>query len=223
ANFAAARPLLEALSDAPSDFTGERGLKYAARHCIVDADTGLRFLRAMKLRPEDKLNPTIVLAEQAVKEGKLEDWVIIAPELADDSYQRRVAGARVTLRERSRRAAPRYGFAGSEPRHRAALQTIAMLPDAANVPAGATAESLAAPTRGAILLNFAYDPEMPEVGEGEEPAKAPDRSQWPESIEPSDVACLLSLALPYAAAPRGRIGFRVRREDLKDEVTVDAA
>jgi hypothetical protein len=55
------------------------------------------------------------------------------------------------------------------------------------------------PTRGAFLLTFAAD-----TGRETEPA------QLPEPVAADDVATLFSLAFPKAAAPAGRIGFKVK-------------
>ena len=42
-----------------------------------------------------------------------------------------------------------------------------------------------------------------------------------DRIQPADTATIFSLALPYAAAPKGRIAFTVRRPDRNDEPVVD--
>jgi hypothetical protein len=57
-------------------------------------------------------------------------------------------------------------------------------------------------TRGAMLLTFALD-------NGERDARAQDLPQ--ACVASADVATLYSYALPYAAAPTRRIGFRTRK------------
>lgn len=220
ANFEAVRPLLRSLSTAPAQFSGARKLSYLARHAIVSNDDVLAFLRLFKLMPEDRLSPTIAMIETAAAEKTLKDWAVIVPDLADTSYQRTFGDVMVTLRERSRRDEPRHGFSGSEPRHRAVIERIAMR-DGESTPIGDTGESLVSPTRGALLLNFAYDPKLPARGDDEERPKPAKRAQWEAELPTSDVGTMLSLALPYASAPKGRIGFRVRREDMPDSPIVD--
>jgi hypothetical protein len=67
---------------------------------------------------------------------------------------------------------------------------------AASYPA---ATNLHTATRGAFLLTFAAD-----TGNDTEP------SQLPPTVDPADVATLFSLSFPKAAAPVGRIGFKVK-------------
>jgi hypothetical protein len=137
-----------------------------------------------------------------------------------------VEGTRVSVMGRQRRL-DRPGFPGSERRHRPALQVISEHPDAAGS-AGPEADRLAGPGRGALLLTFTADPEVLPVERDEAGRGRPsrDRILWsalPPELPSTDVATLFSIALPYKAAPRGRIGFGVRREDLPNEAIVDSA
>ena len=68
-------------------------------------------------------------------------------------------------------------------------------------------------TRGAMLLTFAADPK----GNAD---RTPSR--MPEEMSAADTATIFSLALPYEAAPKGRIAFSVRRRDRSDDPVVDA-
>ena len=66
------------------------------------------------------------------------------------------------------------------------------------------AEQLRTGTRGALLLNFAADNGDRDV----RPAELPE-----PRVDSGDVATLFSWALPRKAAPKGRIGFTVRKKD----------
>ena len=63
-----------------------------------------------------------------------------------------------------------------------------------------------------MLLMLAADP---KPGEERSP------KLLPEEMTAADAATIFSLALPYAAAPKGRIAFTVRRPDRNDEPVVD--
>ena len=77
------------------------------------------------------------------------------------------------------------------------------------------------------MLSFAIDPEvLPEErnedGTGRADAARVKRAAWTNPLNPEDVATIFSLAMPYRSAPRGRVGFGVRREDLPNDAIVDA-
>ena len=63
-----------------------------------------------------------------------------------------------------------------------------------------------------MLLTFAADT---RPGQERSPGLLPD------SMPAADTATIFSLALPYGAAPKGRIAFSVRRPDRGDEPVVD--
>lgn len=216
----AVQPLLRTLSE-PERFWGVNGTSFEARSAVVSTEEVLAALREFELYSPDQLNPTIKMIEKSAAEGTLTDWAIVVPEL-DASYRRDVEGTVLSIAERQRRR-DRPGFAGSERRHRATLEVIAQKPDpSAN--AGANARSLATDTRGAILLTFAYDPELTDAereSEGRADAARIKRALWPAVMTPENVATLVSLAMPYGSAPRGRIGFGVRREDDADSPIVN--
>lgn len=202
-------------------FDGVNNTNYEARTRILSNDEVLTALRRFELLSKDQLLPTIAMIEKASEEGTLTDWVVIVPQL-DHTFQRNVDGATISLMQRQRRA-DRPGFAGSERRHRAALETITRHPHA--IDAGPQARELSTSTRGALLLTFTIDPEWIENDPSNEQSRVArarvQRENWPETIKGADVATLMSIALPYAAAPRGRIGFKVRRDDLENEAIVD--
>lgn len=220
-HLAAVRPLLDSLSDV-NKFWGVNGTTFDARHAVATNDMVLAALREFRLYLPDQLNPTIKMIEKAATEGTLDDWAIIVPELGE-TYQRVVDGVGLSIMERQRRS-DRVGYAGSERRHRAALEVITQL-EGRQVPAGPTADMLSTPTRGALLLTFAYDPELTSEEAADKRADGAriKRANWPSTIPPESVATLMSLAMPYASAPRGRIGFRVRRDgEDADKAIVDA-
>lgn len=217
-HLAAIRPLISSLSE-PHRFAGVNGTSFDGRHAVVSTDVVLNALRQIKLFSPDQLNPTIRMIEKAAAEGTLVDWAVIVPELGE-SYRRIIAGAEISIAERQRRQ-DRPGFAGSERRHRATLEVITQKPDAEST-AGPIAEGLSTATRGAILLAFAFDPEIADDEKRAEASRI-KRASWPSAIPAESIATLLSLAMPYGSAPRGRIGFGVRREgEDADKAIVDA-
>lgn len=221
-HFAAVAPWLCGLSSI-KQFFGVNGTHYEAKTTVLSTQEIAEALRQFELLSRDQLLPTIRMMEKAEREGTLKDWAIIVPEL-DQSYRRNVDGVTVSLMERRRRQ-DRPGFAGSERRHRAALEAIAQNPEA-YVTAGPAAEALISSTRGALLLTFSIDPvvlpsEKSDDGSGRASAQRVKRDQWPNPVTSADVATLISLALPYGSAPRGRIGFGVRRGDLSSHAIID--
>lgn len=220
-HFAAVKPLLQGLSEA-LPFSGVNSTSYSARVGVFSTDVVLAALRSITLYAPDQLSPTISMIEKASAEGTLEDWAVVVPYLGGD-YERDVEGVAVSLAERQRRP-DRSGFSGSERRHRAALEVITQKPDRA-AEAGENAAAYSTPTRGALLLTFAFDPALTaeEAAKGERADRARiRRDAWPAVITSDNVATLLSLAMPYGSAPRGRIGFAVRREEDADAAIVDS-
>lgn len=219
-HFDAVMPLLSGLSD-PEKFAGVNGTSFMGRRAVVTTDVVVAALRAFKLYSLDQLNPTISMIQKAALEGTLRDWAVIVPEL-DASYRKVIDGQTISIAERQRRK-DRPGFAGSERRHRAALEVIARKENR-EAEAGPNAERLSTSTRGALLLTFAYDPELTDAeraGDNRADAARVKRAEWPNDMPKESVATLVSLAMPYASAPRGRIGFAVRREDDADRAIVD--
>jgi hypothetical protein len=211
-------PWLDGLTDETKQFIGVGGTSFSARTRILSTTQVLKALGKIELLAKDQLLPTIRMIEKAVSESKLTDWLLVVPYLGDDRV-REVEGVSVPLIERRRRA-DRAGFSGSERRHRGVLEHVTGKKDALD--AGPAASALASPTRGAILLTFTIDPEVlpEELDEGRADAARVRLPQQGSPVSSTDVATLLSLALPYESAPRGRIGFGVKRDDLQDEAIV---
>ncbi|MDJ1113394.1 Z1 domain-containing protein [Microbacterium dauci] len=221
AHFSAVISLLKSLSE-PQRFSGQAGTSFLGRHAIVPTPLVIDFLKAFTLSSPDQLRPTIRMIEKAADEGTLTEWVVVVPHLEDPSYRRQLGDVEVSIAERQRRR-DRPGFAGSERRHRATLEVITQSPNP-SAQAGDHALALAGPTRGALLLTFAFDPELTAEeanGDGRADRERVKRASWPQEMSADSVATLFSLAMPYASAPRGRIGFTVRRDDLADSAIVD--
>lgn len=223
AHFTAVKDWIARLAPA-SEFTGVNNTQYNARTTILSTDEVLEALAKFQLLSRDQLLPTTRMIEKSRDEGTLQDWALIVPWL-DASYHRSVDGTTVSMVERRRRP-DRPGFPGSERRHRAALEVISQHPSP-EAAAGAAAQALSSATRGALLLTFAIDPEvLPEErnddGSGRADARRIKRTAWPSELNSRDVATIFSLAMPYWSAPRGRVGFGVRRDDLPNAAIIDA-
>ena len=217
-HFAAVAPWIARVSSPRQEFLGVNGTSYFARTGILTTEEVVAALSDFELQSRDQLLPTISMVKKAALEGKIKDWALIVPEL-EASYRRLIDGHEISLMQRRRRE-DRPGFTGSERRHRAALEVITQKIDR-DVDAGPAAAALATATRGAILLTFSIDPATNPDMSREEYAELVKRVNWPDPVVTADVATLISLALPYDSAPRGRIGFRVRREDLSDRAIID--
>ncbi|EAR26288.1 endonuclease [marine actinobacterium PHSC20C1] len=223
-HFEAVSGWIPRLSPDVSIFTGVNGTHFEARTAVLTSDEVVAALKEFEMLSRDQFSPTISMIEKATHEGTIEDWVVVVPEL-DETYRRDVDGVTISMMERRRRA-DRPGFAGSERRHRAVLEVIAESPEPSAV-AGKNADALKKPGRGAMLLTFTIDPvvvddEKRDDGSGRVDGARVKRGAWPDPVPSSDVATLISLALPYAAAPRGRIGFSVRRHDQEGQAIIDA-
>lgn len=179
--------------------------RFHARTATVDAEEMYSALDQFKWTDNYSFAPTLRFMRQAMTAKKLTEWVVMVPELKDIPYTS-VAGVDVQLLKRSRR--DRGGFSGSSFRQRAAIERIA---GNTKAPGGAAAAALSTPTTGAMLLTFARDLDENSSQTGAHP------------LTTADVATLFSLAMPYASAPRGRIGFRVQNETKSDTAIVDAS
>lgn len=184
---------------------------FQARVALVGADEVYEALGRFEWATGYSFAPTQRFMRRAIDDGKLVDWAIVVPELLGVRV-RDIDGTAVQLLSRSRREG-RSGFSGSSFRQRAAIERIA-----GNVcaPGGAAAAALSTPTRGAMLLTFAADPDTDDRA-----LRQPDVLQDP--IDTRDVATLFSLAMPLLSAPTGRIGFRVRDKSKEHLAIVDAS
>ena len=218
-HFALVRPWLEQgrFGD-PEDFEyrdpkGGATRTFKGRVALISAQEMLLVLEGFEWMENYDFTPTLEMIRRAMHEGKLEDWAVLLPEL-EGTPHKMVDGVRIPMLRRARRA-DRGGFSGSSFRQRDAIETIAGHPDTEREPStqGGAALAYRSGTRGAMLLTFAADPK----GRAE---RTPSR--MPEEISPADTATIFSLALPYQAAPRGRIAFSVRRRDRSNDPVVDS-
>lgn len=209
-HFFAVGPLLDAAGKA-DQFFDEQGNPYHARYGIVPADEVRQILRQFSWTANYSFAPTMAFMDDIIERGLLTEWVVVVPELTKGAVARRIVDGRpeqLTVLKRTRRDDRGGVFSGSSPRQRLAMEIISGGVDVSSLSgspvAGAAASYPAAtelhtPTRGAFLLTFAAD-----TGNGAEP------SQLPSRVDPTDVATLFSLSFPKAAAPVGRIGFKVK-------------
>jgi hypothetical protein avisC_05682 len=213
-HFGLVRPWLETGRFGPvedfeywDDRTGRTG-SFKGRVAIVTADEMRRVLQGFHWVEKFDFGPTLRMIGQAEAERKLEDWAVLLPELSGSTVKT-VDGIDVPMLKRTRRDGTRGGFSGSSFRQRDAIESIAGRPGARG---GDSARAYCTGRRGAMLLTFAADTR---------PGQERSPRLLPGSMPAADTATIFSLALPYGAAPKGRIVFSVRRPDKRDEPVVD--
>ncbi|BAW92201.1 hypothetical protein CHIBA101_0329 [Actinomyces sp. Chiba101] len=218
-HFALVRPWFErGLFGEPEEFgyrdpNGNKRHSFKGRIAVIPAEEMLAVLERFEWMKQYDFTPTLEMIRRAMDEGKLEDWAVLLP-LLEGASDKIVDGIPLPMLKRTRRT-DRGGFSGSSFRQRGAIETIAGKPRTGGEQPSGDDAALAyrTPTRGAMLLTFAADPK----GNAE---RAPAR--LPADMSAADTATIFSLALPYKAAPRGRIAFSVRRKDRSDDPVVDA-
>lgn len=216
AHFSGVRSWLDKLSE-PIEFEyaeGRAGTEpkiktFEARIAIIDAESMYEALENFSWTENYSFAPTLRFMRQAIDKGTLVDWAVMIPELKG-IRRRDIDGVSIQLLSRTRRG-DRGGFSGSSFRQRAAVERIA---GKLGAPGGPEAARLSTPTRGAVLLTFAADPDTDDKA-----GRDPELLQDPIGIE--DVATLFSLAVPFKSAPRGRIGFRVLDKSKEDQAIID--
>ena len=207
-HFGAIKPILELLGEAgefeyrETRANVERVGTFVARYGVVPAADLLAIFQQFHWTPHWEFGPHAEFLKRAMAEGKLDDFVVMLPELAD-AERRTIEGFSDTLPiiKRKRRQ-DRPGFSGSSFRQRQAIEHIA----GGERTAGVLAEELFGLTRGAVLLSLAADMKDADPAVGSDPAKLSDPTS------PRDIATLFSYALPKLAAPGGRIGFAAKKK-----------
>ncbi|MGU3435069.1 Z1 domain-containing protein [Actinomycetes bacterium M1A6_2h] len=202
-HFGLVAPLLDALGEDPGEFNlvDARGLPrpFAARYGIVDASTVYNLVSEFEWDKNWTFEPHQKAMESAIERKLLTDFVILLPQ-PKTRQPVQIADWPVPLpivnRKRQDREY-RTGFTGTAVRERDAIEHIA---GSKSKNGGALAESLRQKTRGALILVFASDP----------PSSRHFKKALTGPVDPRDVATLFSYALPYAAEPKPRIGFRVK-------------
>lgn len=173
---------------------------FQGRTALISAAEMIAALSEFEWTPNYSFEPTLEFMRRSILNDKLHDWMVLIPELKGVATTM-IDGHELQLIKRSRRE--RGGFSGSSFRQRAAIERIAGNKKA---PGGSEAARMSTPTRGAMLLTFAMD-----------------TAKTAPPLDPGDVATLFSLAMPYASAPRGRIGFRVLDHGRENEAIIDAS
>ena len=217
-HFALVRPWFERDLFGPAeefeyqDPSGNRKRKFRGRVAVISAEEILGVLEGFEWMEKFDFTPTSEMIRRAMAEGKLEDWAILLP-LLKETPEKTVDGIRIPMLRRTRRP-DRGGFSGSSFRQRGAIETIAgkPAPEGENSASDDAALAYRTSTRGAMLLTFAADPK----GDAE---RTPSR--MPEVMAAEDTATIFSLALPYQAAPKGRIAFSVKRMDRSNDPVVE--
>lgn len=200
---------LEALDNDHLDDTNSTERSFLARYVIIPAAEIRERFAGFQWTPGFNFDPHLRFMDQAMGAGTLTDWAVLVPELSGNQH-RDVDSVSVAMVNRTRRG-DRAGFSGSSFRQRHALQHIAGHPRFRY--GGSIAEELSkSGTRGSILLTFSADPSLPAGLTSAEKREKADHKKWPQEVASADVATLFSMVLPYASAPEGRLGFRVRQE-----------
>lgn len=216
AHFAAVQPLLDGIDSegefAYYDATIGNFRTYKARYGVVDARAVRDAVSRFTWAPNWSFSPNLAFLDSIIEKRLLAELVVLLPDLAG-TEQRPIgtrAGGLPLLRRRRRPDRP--GFSGSSKRQRDAVETIAgkrihrvingLDVNGLDESGGPLAVSLHTPTRGAMLMTFALDNGVPDA----DPKNLPSGV-----IDASDVATLFSWAIPYDAAPGGRIGFQTRK------------
>lgn len=195
---------------------------FEARRGVLPAKVVLSILEQMHWHPDysDKVvAPTLRFYRGLLSAGRLNDFVIIWPQLTSSIATRTIPGiGDGQVITRNRRQPPRLDFVGSDSKHRNALERIAGTATTVGDPA---ADALRDPNgrRGAVLLYVTADP-SDRAGD--------DRTVRAQDLPPTppaeDLVPLLSLVAPATATPRGRsvIEWGVRRRADRGTPTVDA-
>ncbi|GAA4703378.1 Z1 domain-containing protein [Promicromonospora umidemergens] len=226
-HFEAMLPLLTAagseadffsVSEQEPDATRQDGLpphgSYRARYGIVSTDAVHDAVARFHWTENYDFTPSLEMLSQIEAVRTILDWLVIMPVPTTSGHAkmttRSVSGHDVPVSRRARRR-DRAGFVGADPKRRDILEIVAgghrlrAWGDRAEVLLGTDrfkhiADDLLSPTRGAILLNFVAD-----AKDHYEPARLPK-----PAVVPGDIATVFTWALPYLAAPAGRVAFSVR-------------
>jgi hypothetical protein len=211
-HFRAIRPVLDQISKRGEfkyrdSVTGRVG-HYEARYGVVEASIIRDAVAQFQWTPNWSFAPSLSFVDEIIRKKLLDEFVVVIAELKGvDTHIIGDFGQPLPVLKRSRRI-DRPGFSGSSRRQRDAIETIAgkRIPvDGQNwldQSGGPLAVSLHNPTRGAMLVTFACDMANPDAA----PADLPSGG-----ARPTDIATIFSWALPYAAAPTGRIGFKTQK------------
>jgi hypothetical protein len=218
ANYELVLPLLKAARERKTFIASKRKPEesittFDALVGVVPATTFLQTINGMNWHPdywEKVFEPTLRFYEKLIAGGRLEQVVVIWPQLTKSIEVRDLPGLdRAQIISRNRRASPRIDFVGSDAKHRDAPERVA---GARKATEDAEADAMRDPAgrRAAVLLYLAAD--IGAYGEGK--CRAADLPAKPDT---GDLATLLSIVAPATATPHGRpvIEWTVLRNDQK--------
>ncbi|MGC5387663.1 Z1 domain-containing protein [Micromonospora chalcea] len=184
---------------------------FKARVGTIDAPSFVDILRKLQWHPDEKLfGPTLTFYETLISDGRLDDVLIVWPELSRVTKPVQLPGiGQAQVVTRKRRTPPRIDFVGSDSKHRNALERIAGSNTALD---DSEADGLRAATgrRGSVLLYVAADlASLPD----DAPCTAAD---LPDEPGPADVSILLSMVAPATATANGRSVIRWKPKRTAD-------
>lgn len=177
-NAEAIKPLILAATESTALEQSVSGT-FEAYHGVVDHAKLVSILKQLRWSPEDHFQPDLEWLSK-LPPSKIEDWVIVLPQLKGDAALRQLFGLPRSVHERTRRQG-RALFSGiADPKHRLAADRIA-----GNAEAGSdgNARSLAGKGRGAVLVYPVF-----ETTEA--------KSKLPESVDPRRLLMGLVIATP---------------------------
>ena len=201
-HFEAVTPLLKSLDETGSfNFVDKDDVSrsFTARYGIVPAHVVLEAVDQFEWANGWDFGPHREALSTAIESGLLEDFAVLLPyPKTREPIEIKGWHEKLPIVNRKRQEREyRTGFTGTAVRERDAIEHIAGSPKKNG---GPLAGALHRKTRGALILVFANDP-------------APRQLKRAQAgpVDSRDFATLFSYALPHAAEPLGRIGFRVKQ------------
>jgi hypothetical protein len=192
---------------------------FNAQFGIVEASEFLDVFQRLNWHPDyaaKVMAPTLRFYETLASGGKLDDFVVVWPQLVKSVERRELPGyGPGQIITRGRRDQPRLDFVGSDSKHRDSVERIA---GTQKNTVDDNADSLrdSRGRRGSVLIYIASDP----AAGGEKRCLAAD---VPDRPDPGDLAVLISVVAPATATPHGRsvIEWTVRRSGQWGSAAVD--
>lgn len=201
-HFDAVAPLLKSLGETGSfNFVDKDDVSrsFTARYGIVPAHVVLEAVDQFEWANGWDFGPHREALSTAIESGLLEDFAVLLPyPKTREPIEIKGWHEKLPIVNRKRQEREyRTGFTGTAVRERDAIEHIAGSPKKNG---GPLAGALHRKTRGALILVLANDP-------------APRQLKRAQAgpVDSRDFATLFSYALPHAAEPLGRIGFRVKQ------------
>lgn len=206
-NLSRLAPVFEQLSE-EGEFLSDTGTPYRARYGILSAQNVTSLLDDFEFYAEDSYEAERnFIRKRAGQADGIRDFVVYLPLLEPtkrDHAERTISGlgnTKAHILKRQRRP-DRNDFSGSSARQRVAAEIISGTPlerTRATAPDN-LALRLRDSQRGALMITLASDARNGIV----------DPSALGDPVDPNDVVSLLSIAVPYLAAPKGIIARSVQ-------------